>query len=204
MHDAPPCSCGPYDRRLPSLLLDNPVRRLVQPPGRFLSRHLRPGDHVADLGCGPGHFTVAMTRVVGERGRVHAVDFDPKAVARLKHKAERHGVDHLVDARVASVAEIDFIDSSSLDFVLAEAVLCCMTDHTGAMRQIARILRPTGKAWLSVMKGARAGDPRSVGREEWASLLSRMRVHASGHGLLSRWALVSPPERITVETGVGQ
>lgn len=192
MHDAPSCSCGVGDRRLPPFVLDNLVRRLLQPPRRFLARHLRPGDRVADLGSGPGHFTVAMTRIVGDGGRVHAVDFDPRAIARLRRKAERCGVSHIVDARVASAASIDFIASASLDFVLAEGLLCCMTDHAGALRQIERVLRPTGKAWLSVMRGARAGDPRTVTAEEWASILNGMHVHEAGHGLLTRWALVSP------------
>lgn len=193
MHDAPSCTCTAEDRRLPSFVLDNVVRRLLQPPRKFLSRHLRPGDRVADLGSGPGHFTVAMTRIVGERGRVHAVDFDPKAIAQLRRKAARHGIDHIVNAHVASAAKIDFIESGSLDFVLAEGLLCCMTDHAGAMRQIERVLNPAGRAWLSVMKVARASDARTVGPEEWASLLRGMHVHESGEGLFSRWALVSPP-----------
>lgn len=175
-------------------VLDNALRRLFQPPSRFLARQVGPGDTVADLGCGPGHFTLAMTRLVGDGGRVYAVDFDPRAIARLRLKAARHGIRTMLDAQVASAADIDFIDTGSLDFVLAEGLLCCMKDHAGAMRQIARILRPAGKAWLRVMKGARAGDPRAVSRDEWASILGSMKVHASGEGLLSRWALVSPPD----------
>lgn len=191
MRDAPSCSCAVDDRRLPLFLLDNLVRRVVQPPRRFLARHLGPGDRVADLGSGPGHFTLAMGRIVGESGRVHAVDFDAKAIARLERKAARRGLGHLVEARVASAADIDFIPSGSLDFVLAEGLLCCMQDHDGALRQIVRILRPGGKAWLSVMKGGPARDPRSVTPTEWASILGGLRVHRSGEGLFTRWALVS-------------
>lgn len=192
MRDAPACCCTIADRRIPPFVLDNAFRRLAQPPRRFLSRHLGPGDRVADLGCGPGHFTLPMTQIVGHAGRVFAVDFDPIAIERLTLKAARRGVDRVVEAHVASAAEIDFIASDSVDFVLAEGLLCCMQDHAGALDQIRRILSPTGKAWLSVMKFDRASDPRAVSATEWDAILSTMRVHESGQGLFSRWALVSP------------
>lgn len=192
VRDAPTCSCAVDDRRIPAFVLDNLVRRLFQPPRRFVSRYLRTGDRVADLGCGPGHFTVPMSKMVRDGGRVFAVDFDPGAIEKVKRKVTRLGLGHVLDARVASAAEIDFVESGSLDFVLAEGLLCCMKDHAGALAQIQRILRPEGKAWLSVMKFGRPDDPRTVTASEWTSILNTMRVLESGESLMSRWALVSP------------
>jgi len=190
MRDAPTCSCTVTDRRIPSFLLDNLLRRLVQPPQGFLRRHVTSGDSVADLGCGPGHYTIPLTKIVGHDGAVCAVDFDPAAISSLTSKAERLGLDGVLDAHVASAADIDFIESESLDFVLAEGLLCCMTDHAGAVAQIKRILRPGGRAWISVMKFGRSDDPRTVSAQEWASILQQLRVVTSGTGLFSRWALV--------------
>ncbi|MEJ2291257.1 MAG: class I SAM-dependent methyltransferase [Deinococcales bacterium] len=192
VRDAPTCSCAVEDRRIPAFLLDNLLRRLFQPPRRFVARYVRAGDRVADLGCGPGHFTVPMSKAVREGGRVFAVDFDPDAIGKVRRKIARLGLGHVVDARVASAAEIDFVEAGSLDFVLAEGLLCCMQDHAGALEQIRRILRPKGKAWLSVMKFGRPDDPRTVTASEWTSILNTMRVLESGESLLSRWALVSP------------
>lgn len=192
MRDAPSCRCGIDDRRFPSFVLDNIVRRVLQPPRRFLSKYVRPGDAVADLGCGSGHFTIPLSRIVGRDGRVLAVDFDGRAIARLLRKAERQGLDHLLEAHTSSAAEIDFVEAGSFDFVLAEGLLCCMTDHAGAMRQIRRILRPTGRAYLSVMKAGRERDPRTVTAQEWASILSAVQVVESGEGPFTRWALVHP------------
>lgn len=193
VRDAPTCSCTVEDRRIPAFVLDNLLRRLFQPPRKFVARYVRAGDRVADLGCGPGHFTVPMSKAVREGGRVFAVDFDPDAIAKVREKVARLGLGHVVDARVASAADIDFVEAESLDFVLAEGLLCCMQDHAGAVAQIRRILRPEGKAWLSVMKFGRPDDPRTVNASEWTSILSTMRVLESGESLLSRWALVSPP-----------
>ena len=69
-----------------------------------------------------------------------------------------------------------------------------MADHAGVVRQIRRILHPAGRAYLSVIKLARADDPRAVSRETWKLLLSSFRLLGSGEGLLTRWALVGPGE----------
>lgn len=183
--------CQVQDRRIPGLLIDNMLRRLFRSPGRFLSKHLTPGSTAADLGCGPGFFTLPMAKIVGTDGLVHAVDFDPKAIAHVQKKASRHGYGRWISPRAASASEIDFIESGSIDFVLAEGLLCCMKDHEGAVRQIKRILKPNGRAFLSVIKFGREDDPRTVSKDEWASLLAEFRVLEGGERAVSRWALVT-------------
>jgi ubiquinone/menaquinone biosynthesis C-methylase UbiE len=49
------------------------------------SLNLKPGAKVADLGSGSGLFTRPLARKVGPRGRVYAVDIDPKL---LEHVAK--------------------------------------------------------------------------------------------------------------------
>lgn len=183
--------CQVQDRRIPGLLIDNILRRLFRSPERFLSKHLDPGSAAADLGCGPGFYTLPMARIVGENGVVHAVDFDPKAIARVEKKASRRSYGRWVAPRAASASDIDFIESGSIDFVLAEGLLCCMKDHDGAVRQIRRILKPNGRAFLSVIKFGREGDPRNVSKDEWASILAEFRVLDGGERAVTRWALVT-------------
>lgn len=183
--------CQVADRRIPGLLIDNVLRRLFRPPERFLAKYLTQGNTAADLGCGPGFFTLPMAKIVGTDGAVHAVDFDPKAVERVAAKASRRNYGRSVTARAASASQIDFIESESIDFVLAEGLLCCMKDHDGAVRQIKRILKPNGRAFLSVIKFGREDDPRTVSKEEWASLLADFRVLDGGERAVSRWALVT-------------
>jgi len=192
MSDRTSCQCQIDDRRIPAFVIDNLFRRLFRPPSRFLAKYLSHGATAADLGCGPGFFSLPMARIVGDRGRVHAVDFDERVIERVKQKASRSGFSHILAPRAASASEIDFIETGSVDFVLAEGLLCCMKDHEGAMRQIKRILKADGRAYLSVIKLGRHGDPRNVAKEEWEALLSGMRVVDSGETAIGRWALVSP------------
>jgi ubiquinone/menaquinone biosynthesis C-methylase UbiE len=54
--------------------LDSWVRKILQPPGKTLMRHVRAGMTVLDLGCGTGFFTIPMGSLVGTNGQVIAVD----------------------------------------------------------------------------------------------------------------------------------
>ena len=191
MSNSTTCQCQVDDRKIPALVIDNICRRLFRSPAKFLSKYLSGGETAADLGCGPGFFTLPMAKLAGPSGRVYAVDFDPKVIARLERKAERQGMTPVIEPRATSVSEIDFIESGSVDFVLAEGLLCCMKDHAGAMRQIRRILKDDGRAYLSVIKFAREGDPRSVPKSEWARILEELEVQDSGESPMFRWALVS-------------
>jgi len=182
------------DRKLPPVVTNNVLRYLLSPPERLVKRYVSSGERAADLGCGAGFHSLAMARIVGESGRVFAVDFDPAVIARLQRRAERRRCQRIITARATSASEIDFIDDGSIDFVLAEGLLCCMSDHAGAIRQIQRILHPRGRAYLSTVKLMRPDDPRTVTREEWEHLLSSFRLLDRGEALMSRWALVGPRE----------
>ena len=54
--------------------LDNPIRRLIHDPKKILGGYIEPGQTVLDIGCGPGTFSIAMAKMVGESGKVIAVD----------------------------------------------------------------------------------------------------------------------------------
>ena len=62
-----------------------------------------------------------------------------------------------------------------------------VSDRPLAVKEIRRILKPSGKAYLSL------GSPPPLGyvvREEWESSLEGFNVERSG-GFLQKWALVS-------------
>jgi SAM-dependent methyltransferase len=184
--------CPTRDRKIPNILTNNLLRYLFSPPERLVKKYVHAGEHAADLGCGAGFHTLPMARIVGREGRVYAVDFDPRAIAQLERKSRSKGYQGIIEARTASASAIDFIKSQSIHFVLAEGLLCCMTDHAGAVRQIRRVLHPAGHAYLSVIKLGRDDDPRAISKETWEQLLASFRLLDSGEGFLTRWALVGP------------
>jgi len=56
---------------------------------------LKPGDSVADLGCGPGYYTFKFSDLVGPTGRVYAIDTVPALtnyIGEVCRKSEVHNV----------------------------------------------------------------------------------------------------------------
>ncbi len=179
------------DKRFPPFVHDNPLRRLFSPPGRFVGPFVGPGQTAADLGCGPGFFTVALADRVGPEGVVYAVDSDPKAVRAVVTKAGERGF-RTVKARPCSAAALGFIASGTVDFILAHGLLCSIApaERDAAVAEIKRILKPGGRAYLSVAHG-----PWSyVDGAAWEKILAEFQVERRNFrpGLFGdRWAVVS-------------
>ena len=183
--------CEVRDRRIPTSLTDNFLRRLFSPPKKKLSRFISAGLTVADVGCGPGHFTIPIAELVGPEGKVYAADSDPKSIQVLKAKLNGGEMQFRVRAEVASAASLEFVPNASVDFVFANDVLCCMADHASAVAEIKRILKPQGQAYISITKSFRRMDPRAVTKEEWKQILKSFNLQKNGEGFTNRWAIVS-------------
>lgn len=177
------------DKHFPTVALDNPLRRLFGNPHKYCC-HVQQGQTVADLGCGPGFYTLALAESIGPHGRIYAVDSDEKAIRAVERKAARRGY-HNVEAYVASAADLSFIEDGSVDFVLADGLLCSMApqDHESAVNEMKRILKPGGKAFLQVAKGSMS----YVDKAEWEGILEEFKVERRNYESLveDRWALVS-------------
>jgi ubiquinone/menaquinone biosynthesis C-methylase UbiE len=174
------------DKHFPLFAHDNLFRRLFSSPSEFNS-YVSEGQTVADLGCGPGYYTLALAEHVGPEGRVYAVDSDEKAIRALEKKVDEHGYCN-VEARASSASDLSFIKDGSVDFILANGLLCSMADHRKlAVNEIRRILKPTGQAYLSLGWPPPLGF---VGRVEWEKILEVFNVKRRG-GFIQKWALVS-------------
>ncbi|HXY03322.1 MAG TPA: methyltransferase domain-containing protein [Terriglobales bacterium] len=102
----------------------NPFRRIGQNPQKLLAAHVRNGMTVLEPGPGMGFFTLELLRMVGDKGRVIAIDIQPKMLAKLKQRATKAGLADRLDARLACADSMGITDlRGSVDFVLAFAVV---------------------------------------------------------------------------------
>jgi ubiquinone/menaquinone biosynthesis C-methylase UbiE len=184
------------DKHFPLWSLDNPIRRLYENPNRYCS-YVTKGQVVADLGCGPGYYTLALAESVGPEGRVYAVDSDEKTIRALEKKADKRGY-HNIEAHATSASDLSFIKDGSVDFILAGGLLCSMAPRyrESAVNEMRRILKPKGMAYLSAARGTWS----YIERAEWEKILEGFRVERRGGdgfnvlafvALADRWAVVS-------------
>lgn len=125
-------------------LIDNPLRRRLQPPDETAQRHgIEPGITVLDVGPGNGRYTFAAARRVGEAGRVVAIDIEPKIIESLRQQIETAGIDNL-ETRVADAYDLPF-DEDTFDVITMITVIGEIPDPVRAMREFHRVLAPTGK-----------------------------------------------------------
>ena len=168
----------------------NPIKRLFENPQKSLEPYVRKGQVVVDLACNTGYYTLALAECVGPEGKVYAVDLNEKAVQEVKRKVDKSGY-HNIELHASSAADLSFIKDGSVDFVLANGLLCSMSDQRPlAVNEIKRILKPNGQAYLSL------GGPRPFGfvnRAEWEKILEGFRVKRRGRFLFGfqKWAVVS-------------
>jgi ubiquinone/menaquinone biosynthesis C-methylase UbiE len=160
------------DKHFPTFALDNFIRKLFDSPDKY-RKYVRQGQVVADLGCGPGYFTFPLAEKVGINGRVYAVDSDKKAIYAVEKKASKKGYQN-IESHVSSVARLGFIEDESVDFVLADGLLCCVAprEHADAVKEIKRIMKIDGKALLVTAKGFIS----YVDDNEWESMLKEFKV----------------------------
>jgi ubiquinone/menaquinone biosynthesis C-methylase UbiE len=172
----------------------NPIKRLFENPQKSIEPYVRKGQVVVDLACEKGYYTLALAECVGPEGKVYAVDLNEKAIQTVKRKVDKSGY-HNIELHASSAADLSFIKDGSVDFVLANGLLCSMFyQRPLAVSEIKRILKPNGQAYLSL-----GGSPPLgfVNRAEWEKILEGFRVKRRGRFLFGfqKWALVSAKQQ---------
>ncbi len=184
---------GMGEKQLKNLIDLTYIRRSFdrKNPQQHLEPYVTKGQMVADLGFDTGYYTLALAECVGPEGKVYAIDLDEKRVQRLEKKVEQGGY-HNIEVHATSAHDLSFINDGSVDFVLANGLLCSMNDHRpSAVNEIKRILKPSGQAYLSL------GAPPPLGkvdRTEWENILDGFHIQRRG-GFLQKWAVVSTKPR---------
>ncbi len=130
-------------------LLASPLRRLWQLPPALLAPYVRAGMTVLEPGPGMGFFTLDVARLVGEAGRVVAVDLQPRMLDGLRRRAARDGLAGRIETRLAAPDSLQVDDlKGCVDLVLAFAVVHEMPDSRAFFAQTAATLKPEGSLLL--------------------------------------------------------
>lgn len=95
-----------------------------------------PGQHVLDVGCGPGAVTSAAARIVGP-SQVAAVDPSEPFVQACRAR------NPAVDVRVAAAESLPFADVS-FDAVVSQLVVNFLADPPAGVAEMRRVAKPGG------------------------------------------------------------
>ncbi len=144
--------------------LDNPLRKYLHNPRALISPYVAAGMTALDLGCGMGIFSIAMARLVGDEGRVIAVDLQQQSLDVLLARARKAGVAHRIRTQRAEPNRLGLRDPA--DFALAFFVLHEAPDTRAFLSEVASCLKPGGRFLLVEPKGH---VPEQAFRQELAT-----------------------------------
>lgn len=123
---------------------------------------LQPGERVVDVGCGAGLDSLIAARMVGEEGSVIGVDMTPAMLAKARTGTAEPGL-----ANVAfrdGYAEALPVPDGWADVVISNGVLNLVPDKLAAVEEMARVLKPGGRAQIGDILVQKA-VPRSAKRQ---------------------------------------
>lgn len=130
---------------------DNPLRRRLHPADRLFAGLVGPGQTAVDVGCGMGHFTLGLARLVGPEGRVVAVDLQPKMLDRVRRRAERAGLLSRIRLHQAGRSSLEL--RLEADFVVASWMVHEVPDQPAFLREVAGLMRPGARFFLAEPRG---------------------------------------------------
>jgi len=102
---------------------------------------IKEGFHVLDYGCGRGSYVRAVSEVVGESGKVYALDIQPLAVESVKKIAEKH---HLTNVETILSDRKTGLPDESIDVVLLYYTFHGLVDPNGVLEELNRVLKTDG------------------------------------------------------------
>jgi SAM-dependent methyltransferase len=99
---------------------------------------------VLDVGCGKGHWTRTIARLLPADARVIGVDREPEWIREATALEASLQVLPRLEFRVGDARALPFADAS-FDVVTCQAVLIHVADVVGVLGEMRRVLRPGGR-----------------------------------------------------------
>ena len=109
-----------------------------------------------ELAAGPGDTGFLVAERLGPKGLLLSTDFAPEMVAAGRRRAVELGVEN-VEFRVEDASAID-LPADSTDGVICRFGVMLVPDPARALSEIARVLRPEGRAVIAVWASSDAND----------------------------------------------
>ena len=108
---------------------------------------LQPGETVVDLGSGAGIDVFLAADSVGPTGRVIGIDMTPQMLERARRNASKAGVQN-AEFREGRLENLP-VASGTIDAITSNCVINLVPDKAVVFKEIARILKPSGRIVIS-------------------------------------------------------
>lgn len=116
-------------------LLFSPKTKLTE------SDIIKSGYYILDYGCGPGSYSIAASELVGESGKVYALDINPLAIQILEKSVSKKGLKNIATIQSDCATGLE---NDSIDVILLYDTFHDLGDPEGVLKELHRVLKSKG------------------------------------------------------------
>lgn len=118
------------------------VRDFIRPRDLLLQEAgITEGDTVLDFGCGPGCYILPLVKLVGDSGKVYALDINTMAIRSVQKKVDKYSLRNV--STIASGCETG-LPVSCVDVVLLYDILHELENPEQVLAELHRVMKPDG------------------------------------------------------------
>lgn len=107
---------------------------------------LKKGDTFLDAGCGDGYMSLTASQIVGEEGKVYALDVWEESINAFKEKIENNNIKN-IEASVADITQKIPVEDENIDILYMGNVLHGFVENDeveNVMKEIQRVIKQGG------------------------------------------------------------
>jgi ubiquinone/menaquinone biosynthesis C-methylase UbiE len=115
---------------------------LFSPKSKLLELGIvKAGDYVLDYGCGTGSYSIAAARLVGNSGRVYALDIHSLSTQKIKKSVSKKKLKNVMTIQSDCATGLE---SNMIDVVLLFDTFHNLDEPGGILKELHRVLKPRG------------------------------------------------------------
>jgi ubiquinone/menaquinone biosynthesis C-methylase UbiE len=135
-------------------LLVSPLRRCLQNPRAIVQPYVSEGMMVIEPGPGMGFFTLELARLVGPKGRVLAIDVQPRMLEGLVRRARKADLSERIEARLSQGEHLGIQEfRGQADFALAFAMVHEVPSAKLLLSDLYEALKSRGRLLIAEPRG---------------------------------------------------
>ena len=136
---------------------------------------IQPGMTVVDYGCGPGRYTTSFAHLVGDRGRVFAVDIHELAIEAVKKRIQKQGLKTVTP--VLAKGYDSGIPDGVADIVCAIDMFFGINDPSAFLKELRRITDPEGFLVIDDGHQSRKETKRKIATSGYWEVMKESKDH---------------------------
>jgi ubiquinone/menaquinone biosynthesis C-methylase UbiE len=126
--------------------METNIKRWLKEDGKIFLKEIgiKKGQVILDFGCGAGHYTIPAAKIVGNQGKVYAVDKEDEVLDELMQTTQKESLENIKPIRIKGEVGISELKSVCCDAALLYDIIHLVSDRKKLYREIYRILKAGG------------------------------------------------------------